>query len=254
MGTAWKEGTMRPGTTLFDPAVRGGTCRVEGCENPARSPRAYTCEDCHQAREADKERDKQAKAEKASRRKAEAVEAVVTGEAPPPKSTPRSGRSKQERELADWLGFVLVILTTLVAQKAAGGTGLLLKGADPELAKRLNMTDDQADNICRVLAKKLAPTRLYQRQGERIIQTLDLELIACLESVWEWGSTIAPYLAPKRVHREAERVVREATAGEPAQTGGMPGVIVDAQPPPTGAPRPGGAGFGGFPPAHRLDD
>ena len=216
---------------LLDPATRGTACPVVDCEQSAATPKAWYCVE-HAA-----ERQAGASASKpeAPRKRAEKVESITEGTPPP---TPPKG-SPDERKLAEWCAMVLVILTYVVGLRAAGGQGLLMRGADKELATRLAMTDSQADNIARVAAKKIAPTRFYKRAGNKVVDVLDMEVVAAVESMWEWASSVAPYL--RQSHQPADVTVMSSPATYNGSTNGT-------QHAPAAAVRPGAI------PLHRIDN
>lgn len=188
--SAYKPWALQPGSTRLDPSARKkGECVLEGCDNRTSAPRYYFCDSHRESRALDAQKKKNVKVDRQPRQKVQRIESISDGTPPP--STPSP---KADKELSDWLGTVLVILTYIVAMKAAGGQGITMRGADKELAAKLAMSDSQADAITRVIAKKVAPTKFYKKTGQRVVRTLDLELLAAMEAVYDYASTIAPYL------------------------------------------------------------
>lgn len=225
---AYKPGSKLPSGRL-DFAKRGGVCVVEGCEGHAYSAKAWYCTRHSEELGAAHTQKKQQKQKSAKRTKAEEVQSITEGTAPPPpKKSPAS-----EKQLREWLGMVLVMVTYVVAMKASGGRGLLMRGADKELAMQLAMTDDQADNVAAVFAKKVAPTRFYKSAGHQVVEVLDMETVAAIEAIWEWGTTIGPYLRrnpPGTIHtmsngREPHAPQQQASA---SPFGGAGGVAIPA--------------------------
>lgn len=220
------------GSRLFNVRYRGRECVVTDCLEVPDGGRFY-CATHAAVRDGEHKATRQARQEKAPRRKAEKVQTITEGAPPPPSN---KGTSSDEKKAADWLGMVLVMLTYVVGLKAAGGRGIFMSGADKELATRLAMTDAQADNIARVVAKKVVPTRLYKRVGRQAVETLDLELVAALEAAWEWGSTIAPYLRRRPVVVDVSAYQSQRSSNGTVHSTTSP------------------LGQGGFVPAHRLDN
>ncbi len=220
------------------PGSRGQICVVVDCTNQARSYRSWYCEDHDAERQGATAAGAAKKREEAPRHKVERIESISEGTTPPP--APAKG-APDEKKLGEWLAMVLVILTYVVGLRAAGGQGLLMRGADKELATRLAMTDAQADNIARVAAKKLAPTRFYKRAGSQVVDVLDMEVVAAVESMWEWASSIAPYLRQKNEPVTVTTVPQSA----PYQNGRSP----------NGSQQPVATAFGqGAIPLHRIDN
>lgn len=228
---------MLEGTRL-SPGSRGQVCVVIDCTNPARNYRSWYCEDHDAERYGASVKAATKKADEAPRKKVERIESISEGTAPPPAA---AKGAPDEKKLGEWLAMVLVILTYVVGLRAAGGQGLLMRGADKELATRLAMTDAQADNIARVAAKKLAPTRFYKRAGAQVVEVLDMEVVAAVESMWEWASSIGPYL---RQHHEPVTVTTVPTSA-PYQNGRSPN---GSQPPVATALGQRAV------PLHRIDD
>lgn len=187
--SAYKSWALQAGSTRLDPAARKkGICVLEGCETRTSAPRYYFCDAHRESRAAEAEKKKNVKTDRQPRQKVQKLEAISEGQPLAPTG------AKADKELSEWLGTILVLLTYLVALKAAGGQGLTMRGADKEMAAKLAMSDSQADAISRVVAKKIGPTKFYKSTGQKVVRTLDLELLAALEAVYDYASTIAPYL------------------------------------------------------------
>lgn len=225
--------TYKPGSKLpsgrLDFAKRGGVCVVEGCEKPAYSGRAWYCAKHNDERESGQKAKRAKKQATAKRTKVEQVESITEGTPPPPPKPPRG----DEKHLREWLGMMLVMVTYVIGMKASGGRGLLMRGADKELAMQLAMTDDQADNVAAVFSKKIAPTKFYRSAGHQVVDVLDMETIAAVEAVWEWGTGIAPYLRrnpPGTIHHmnngRAPHAPEQQTAASPF--GGQGGIAIPA--------------------------
>ncbi len=238
----FREGVVNPGGGFRNDA-KGGLCVVADCPNDSLKGGFY-CGDHKAQNDERRSAAKTVRTRNAPRKKAEQVETIVGEPTSAARTAPRPGKSKAEKELAVWLSMAFVVLTYAIARYAAGGRGLMLSGADADLTRNLTMTDDEADSISAVLAKKIAPTSFYGGVGHKVVETLDVELVGALTAMWEYGQRVAPYIVgPRLARREARKIVQQDVAQPQGESRVRP------QQAPSGPASQGN----GVVPLHRID-